>query len=78
MGDWTTVQFSEVPDLPTRKAILRWAEQSITGRFLSFNTTDGLGRRKFGLEFQHPDDAASFQRRWLAGQELCEEQGCAD
>jgi hypothetical protein len=65
MGDWTTVQFLEVPDLATRKAILQWAEKSVSGRFLSFNTTDGLGRRKFGFEFQQSDDAAIFQRRWL-------------
>lgn len=65
MGHWTTVQFPELPDLNTRKAIIRWAEESLPGKFIPLHGRDVLGRRCFGFDFQRVDDAHAFRRRWL-------------
>ncbi len=65
MEEWTTVQFNEVPNLGTRKAILSWVEERTSGRVLLFNTTDFFGRRSYGFRFQREDDARIFERRWI-------------
>ncbi|HEV7370864.1 hypothetical protein [Arenibaculum sp.] len=66
MSEWTIVQFPDLPDIDTRRAILAWVEEMMAGRCLHFNTTDGWGRRAYGFQFQRPDDAQCFRRRWLA------------
>lgn len=65
MTGWTTVQFSHVPDLATRKAIIDWAEETLPGKFIPLNGRDPMGRRCFGFDFQRADDAAVFRSRWL-------------
>ncbi|WP_207477880.1 hypothetical protein [Arenibaculum pallidiluteum] len=65
MEDWTTVQFAETPDLPTRKAILSWVEREVGGRVLHFSTMDWSGRRQYGFRFQQAEDARRFTHRWL-------------
>ncbi len=66
MAQWTTVQFPELPDLNTRKAIIRWAEESLTGKFIPLNGRDVTGGRSFGIDFQKPDDAQTFRSRWMS------------
>lgn len=65
MSGWITVHFPEVPDLDTRKAIIRWAEECLSGKFIPLHGRDATGRRSFGIDFQRADDAASCRRRWL-------------
>lgn len=66
MSGWTTVQFHQTPDLDTRKAIIRWAEETLPGKFIPLHQRDAMGRRSFGFDFQRPDDATAFRLRWLA------------
>jgi len=65
LEDWTTVQFAEIPDLGTRRAILTWVERESEGRVLSFSTADGIGRRRYGFRFQKAEDARRFVHRWM-------------
>lgn len=66
MSGWTTVQFPQAPDLDTRKAIIRWAEETLPGKFIPLHQRDAMGRRSFGFDFQRPDDATAFRMRWMA------------
>jgi hypothetical protein len=66
MEEWTTVQFADMPDLLTRRAIMSWVEERVDGRAIAFNTTDWLGRRRYGYRFQREDDARRFESRWLS------------
>ncbi|HZH25809.1 MAG TPA: hypothetical protein VEY95_01385 [Azospirillaceae bacterium] len=64
MDDWAIVRFSSVPALPVRQAMIRWAQQSVPGRFIPFSQHDGPGRHMWGVEFQRAADAALFRHRW--------------
>lgn len=76
MSGWTTVQFPQAPDLDTRKAIIRWAEETLPGKFIPLHQRDAMGRRSFGFDFQRPDDATAFRLRWMG--EPAEARGAAE
>jgi hypothetical protein len=61
---WTEVRLADVPDLPTRQEMVRWAEAEASGRFMPFKRRDALGRASWGIEFELPEDAQAFRGRW--------------
>jgi len=63
---WTEVRLADLPDLPARQAMVRWAEAAASGRFMPFKRRDALGRASWGIEFERADDAEAFSRRWAA------------